>query len=92
MTTQTLLSPFQPPLLSLRFPGAGIPRAFGIGVISAALNVPVEDAVGNPAGDTWLPEPYSSLEDLPLSADQEVLVDMPLRGLVCLWSCVMEIE
>lgn len=64
---QTLLSPLQPPLLSLKFPGAGIPRAFGAGVISAALNVPVEDTVGNPAGDTCLlPEPCSPLEELPL--------------------------
>lgn len=81
----------QPPVLSITIPGAGIPRAFG--VISAALNVPVEDTMGNPAGDTCLPpKPYSSLEDLPLCADQEVLVDMPLCGLTCFWSCVMKTE
>lgn len=80
-------------MLSFRFPGAGIPRAFGIGAIFAALSVLVEDTVGSPAGDTcFLPEPYSSVEDLPLSANQEVLVDMPLCGLMCLWSCVMETE
>lgn len=49
--------------------------------------------MGNPAGNTCLPlEPYSSLEHLLLCADQEVLVDMPLCGLMCFWPCVMKTE